>query len=149
MKRQPQTTLYLEIGDKRVHVAIAEAALGHPLPRRAQVHHVNGDKWDNRPSNLVICEDDAYHKLLHVRARVHSAGGDPNTQRICFGCKQLKVFADMVARRTPMAAGRTLLTTQCRSCSIARHNNWHRRNLDRAHASNRQWIALNRPKRVV
>ena len=51
------------------HVLIAEKALGKPLPKGAQVHHLNERKGDNRNTNLVVCPDDAYHKLLHKRAR--------------------------------------------------------------------------------
>lgn len=51
------------------HVLIAEKALGKPLPKGAQVHHVNERKGDNRNNNLVVCPSDAYHKLLHQRMR--------------------------------------------------------------------------------
>lgn len=74
---------------KRVHVAVAERALGKPLPVGAEVHHVDGDKWNNANENLVICQDHAYHALLHVRARVVRLGGNPNTQRTCADCKQM------------------------------------------------------------
>ena len=79
-------------GTRSEHIRIATAALGRPMPAAAEVHHVNENGRDNRPGNLVICEDHAYHFLLHLRAKVLRAGGDPNTQRICYGCKALVVF---------------------------------------------------------
>ena len=54
---------------KRQHVLVAEKALGRELPNGARVHHANGIKSDNRPDNLVICPDEAYHMLLHKRIR--------------------------------------------------------------------------------
>lgn len=63
---------------KYEHVRIAEAALGKSLPKSACVHHVNEDRTDNRPSNLVICPSDAYHKLLHRRMRAREECGNPN-----------------------------------------------------------------------
>ena len=52
---------------KLFHVAVAEIALGKPLPKNAQVHHVDGNKRNNWPYNLVICPDTEYHRLLHQR----------------------------------------------------------------------------------
>ncbi len=49
------------------HIAIAERALGKSLPALAKVHHVDGSTTRNANSNLVICENQAYHLLLHAR----------------------------------------------------------------------------------
>jgi len=75
-----------------LHRLRAEAALGKPLPKGADVHHVDENKNNNVSRNLVICQDRAYHSLLHFRLRVLRAGGDPNTQKVCSRCKQPKDF---------------------------------------------------------
>ena len=76
-------------GSRPEHIRVVESAIGRRLPKGANVHHVNGNHRDNRPKNLVVCQNAAYHKLLHLRARVLRAGGNPNTQRICCGCQRV------------------------------------------------------------
>ncbi len=56
------------------HIQIAEKALGKQLPKDAQVHHVNEKRLDNVQSNLVICQNNAYHRLLHRRMGAIKAG---------------------------------------------------------------------------
>lgn len=80
--------------NKRLHVVRAECALGKPLPAGAEVHHADGSKSDDAP--LVICQDHAYHMLLHKLARVLKAGGEPFAQRICCTCHRVLPFADFM-----------------------------------------------------
>ncbi len=69
------------------HILVAEKALGRPIPRKAHVHHVDENPLNNASNNLVICENAAYHKLLHRRMRAYKATGDANAHccSICLG----------------------------------------------------------------
>lgn len=69
------------------HIEIAERTLGKPLPPHAIVHHADGNKLNNAPTNLVICPDAAYHRLLHRRMDALAACGHPDWRR-CWVCKQ-------------------------------------------------------------
>ncbi len=102
-----------EGGGRLTHLLIAERALGRSLAWPEQVHHVDGNKHNNSPANLVVCQDTAYHQLLHVRARVLNAGGDPNTEKMCSGCGCHKPFAEFYRNTENVAHGRG---NYCRAC---------------------------------
>lgn len=76
------------------HVLIAEKVLGKKVPKGAVIHHINGNDKDNHISNLLICQDAAYHRLIHKRMRIVNAGGHPSTDRICSSCKKLKSISE-------------------------------------------------------
>lgn len=72
MKARATFTWYGKVcgegGSRRyLHRLRAERALGKPLPGKVVVHHADGSKHPN--AQLVICQDQAYHMLLHARMR--------------------------------------------------------------------------------
>lgn len=63
------------------HVYVAEKVLGCKLPPGAVVHHVNGVRYDNRSTNLVICPDQSYHMLIHKLMREKNISFVSNVNR--------------------------------------------------------------------
>lgn len=76
---------YIFRSDKQEHRIVAEQALGKPLPDGAVIHHVDGNALNNASTNLVICQSQAYHLLLHQRQNALDACGNPN-HRKCVYC---------------------------------------------------------------
>ncbi len=102
------------------HVLIAERALGHSLPRGAVVHHVDWNSRNNSNNNLVICENDAYHYMLHARQRVLNDGGDPNTQKLCGLCKRLMPHSDFQKCKSSGDG----LQRKCKACAVELTRQW-------------------------
>ena len=78
---------YRVFNKKAEHIIVAEKALGKPLPVGAVVHHMDENKLNNTPSNLVICQDAKYHNLIHQRMRAYDACGHADWLK-CVYCKQ-------------------------------------------------------------
>lgn len=118
LQRLPVTKGYRRISVngylKYLHVIRAEAALGKPLPPKAEVHHADGSMNDDAP--LVICEDRAYHFLLHARMRVKRAGGNPNIESFCRCCRTIKPHEAFGVDRERF----NRLSYCCRTCNNAK-----------------------------
>lgn len=78
------------------HVLIAEKSLGKPLPPKAVVHHHSREQ-------LVVCQDQAYHLLLHQRGRALATCGHANWRK-CVYCKTYDDPAKLVISSKPRKA---------------------------------------------
>jgi hypothetical protein len=67
------------------HILIVEKAMGKPLPPGAVVHHHDGDRMNNGNKNLLVCQNDAYHKFLYKRIRAFRACGHADWRK-CVYC---------------------------------------------------------------
>lgn len=56
------------------HRVVAEKQLGRPLRRDEQVHHLNGDRSDNRPINLIVLSRRQHAVMHHPGPRCPTCG---------------------------------------------------------------------------
>ena len=71
-------------GYVREHIILAEKVLGRALPKGVQVHHF-GKPSDN--TKIAICENQEYHRLLHMRQRALLGCGNPSWRK-CKFCQE-------------------------------------------------------------
>lgn len=84
------------------HRLVAEKKIDRPLLATEHVHHINGDKQDNRPENLEVVTV-AEHRLRHRRngSRLRMPG-EPNREIQC-ACGCGAIFARYDAAGRPRA----------------------------------------------
>lgn len=88
-KKSPNNRLSNQWGIVREQYHVVESLLpGVFQPEKGhQIHHVDGDERNNTPSNLVICENQEYHRFLHIRTEALKSCGNANWRK-CTICKQ-------------------------------------------------------------
>lgn len=82
MKRSADFTL--TVAQRHRDRRRVERALGHPLVANHPVHH-------HSPTQLVVCEDCAYHALLHQRAYAYRLA-HPTPENTAFFERQLEHY---------------------------------------------------------
>lgn len=127
---QPRHPKAFRDGEVLEHILVAEKALGHYLPPKAVVHHINEIKNDNHPQNLVVCQNDAYHRCLHLRINRKRELGSPNLKR-CSLCKEIKPLSNFPVN-TRAVDGRSY---KCFVCCETRHRKINHYNQQKTHCA--------------
>lgn len=60
---------YTKTFGRHTHRIIAEEMLGRPLRKGKVIHHIDGDKRNNNPLNLMIFSTQAEHATWHLNER--------------------------------------------------------------------------------
>ena len=74
------------------HIIQSEKALGKYLPKGVEIHHFT-------PDQLVICQDQGFHKMLHRRQRAYEDCGHASWRK-CWICREYSDPDGMVKRGT-------------------------------------------------
>jgi hypothetical protein len=112
---------------RNVSDIMVETRLGRRLKHPELVHHVDGNVKNNDPSNLVVCPDQRYHKLIHQRTDAMNACGNPNWLK-CEYCKKYGPASEVI--------------------TVGRYNHRHRECHNAVRRAQRKALAENKDSRV-
>jgi len=93
-----------------VHRLIVEGVIGRYLKKTEVVHHFDEIPGNNKKDNLVACENENYHRIIHQRLRAYKSCGHANWKK-CYICKEYDAPSKI---KTPAGRNRSGFHPECR-----------------------------------
>jgi hypothetical protein len=77
------------------HILVLEKTLGRPILPSEACHHIDGNRSNNAPGNLMLFKTKGMHASFHVRLRAFEASGHWDWRKCCF-CKRYDELSNLV-----------------------------------------------------
>lgn len=130
--------------EKLFHVYLMEKVMGRELIKNERVHHINGDKLDNRIDNLQLVDNCGGHQKEHADIRIKALGGMPGVHKYCPSCDTLKTLEEFPKAKDSYQGRHGF----CKICSCNRVNAYRKANKDAVNARKRERYALRKAKQA-
>ena len=108
-------------GYRRVRVSGVEVLEHHlvwviangPIPPGNHVHHVNGDRQDNRLENLRVMDKPKHMRHHRIEERTERIGDVPDGMKWCNRCKTIKPIDEFPLNKADSSCGHNYFCFDC------------------------------------
>lgn len=92
------------------HRVVAQTKIGRPLQKSDIIHHLNGNRQDNRPENIIVTRSVGEHALQHRSAgsTLRKPGQRNGVVRCACGCGRKFRRFDSAGRLRKFVSGHNL-----------------------------------------
>jgi hypothetical protein len=109
-------------GRVKEHIVIMEKLNGGSLPGGAEVHHKDGNRKNNDPSNLMLCSGRQEHMIIERKQKRIAEFGTLDVKR-CISCKEVK-HLDQYSKNWRSWDTKT---NECKECACERTRAYQRK----------------------